>query len=96
MEGLVGKDVSEVVVKYGPPINAFDMPNGQRAFQWRIEEDVFIPPTTTVSTYGGVATAYSYGGGVYSNTCFYTLYAKPNSAKSYTIVGFEPPRLDCE
>ncbi len=96
MGELVGKDVSQVVVQYGPPVNAFDMPDGRKAFQWRMDSAFFMPTTTTVTTYGNVATAYNSGGGVFSNTCFHTLYAEPNAAKSYTVVDFEPPRLDCE
>lgn len=96
MEGFVGKDISEVYVQYGPPMNRFEMPDGRHAFQWHIQEEFFMPSTTTINTYGGMATAQTYGGGIYSNSCYYTLYAKPNSAKSFTVVGFEQPRIDCE
>ncbi|KUJ78109.1 hypothetical protein AVO45_09120 [Ruegeria marisrubri] len=58
-------------------------------------------PTTTnsyVTGYGNTATVSSttYGGGVGSYSCFYTLYAQPNKQGSYTVVGFEKPKIDCE
>ena len=100
MEGFVGKDVTEVALQYGPPLAAFDMPDGRKAFQWRMDSAYTMPSTTT---YTGVAsgnlitgTAQTYGGGVQTNACFYTLFAEPNKNNSYTVVGFQKPRLDCE
>ncbi len=100
MEGFVGKDLREVQLEYGPPINAFEMPDGRTAFQWRFDSTTMMPMTTS---YSGVAsgnwvtgTATTYGGGVFSTPCFYTLFGTPNSNDSYTIVGFQRPKLDCE
>ncbi|MCB2128806.1 MAG: hypothetical protein KDE03_06935 [Rhodobacteraceae bacterium] len=100
MSGYVGRDVTDVVVKYGPPVNAFDLPDGRRAFQWRIDSSYAVPGVTNYSgyTYGGytTGTATTSGGFFGSQTCFYTLYAKSTDQKRWTITGFEPPRLDCE
>lgn len=96
MGDLVGKDVSEVVVKYGPPVNSFKMPDGRVAFQWRQDSAYLMPTSTTYTGYGNYGTALNSGGAIVSNACYYTLYAVPNSAKSFTVTGFEKPRLDCE
>lgn len=100
MEGFVGIDVTEVQLQYGPPVAVLDMPDGRKAFQWRFDSTTMMPMTTTYSgvTSGNwtTATAYTSGGGIFSTPCFYTLFAKPNANKSYTVVGFQPPKLDCE
>lgn len=100
MENLVGKDVTEVQLQYGPPVNVLDLPDGRKAFQWRFDS-TFVMPTTT--SYTGVqngnlisGNAYTSGGGVFSTPCFYTLFARPNKSQSYTVVGFQPPSLECE
>lgn len=92
MEGFVGKDITDVQLQYGPPINVMDMPDGRKAFQWRFDSNVMMPMTTT---YTGT-TAFTTGGSIISTACFYTLFAKPNTMNSYTVVGFQPPKLDCE
>jgi hypothetical protein len=96
MQGMVGKDITEVMVARGAPANVFDMPDGRRAFQWRIDSAYVMPTNTTVTAYGNIATARTTGGGVLSDTCFYTLYGKPNPRKSYTVIGFEKPDPFCE
>lgn len=35
MKGLVGKDISEAMIRYGQPEHVIDMPDGRRAFQFR-------------------------------------------------------------
>ena len=99
MGEMVGKDVSQVVAKYGPPVNVYDTPDGRRAFQWRMENS-YVTPTTTnlnVYNYGGMTTGYATTTGGYAGTevCFYTLYAT-GSGKKWTVTGFEPPRAACE
>lgn len=100
MENLVGKDVTEVQLQYGPPVNVLDMPDGRKAFQWRIDSTVMMPMTTSYTgvTSGNITTgnAFTSGGGVFTTACFYTLFARPNQNNSFTVVGFQPPRLDCE
>jgi hypothetical protein len=100
MEGMVGKDITEIQLQYGPPVNVLDLPDGRKAFQWRFDSQMVMPSTTNYSAYGSgnmvTGTAYTYGGGVISTPCFYTLFARPNNNKSYTVVGFQPPSLECE
>lgn len=95
MNSFVGKDITEAVTSYGPPVASFDLPDGRTAFQWRIDSAFVAPTTTNIYGTGNMATAYTYGGGVMSKQCFYTLFAKPNPRKSFTIVGYAPPRVGC-
>lgn len=96
MAGLVGKDLTEVMVQYGQPAGSFDMPDGRKAFQWRVDSSYMMPTTTTYTAYGNIGTAYTTGGGVVSGTCFYTLYGEKNRSNSYTITSFAPPPPGCE
>ncbi|MCV2881991.1 hypothetical protein [Actibacterium sp. XHP0104] len=100
MESYVGKDITEVIVKYGPPMNMLEMPDGRKAFQWRVDSNVVLPSTTTynATTYGNVTTGYATttGGYVGSSRCVYTLYAKENAQDSFTVIGYEKPTLMCE
>lgn len=100
MEGMIGKDVSQVVAQYGPPVNAFDTPDGRRAFQWRMENAVIMPTTTTASAYGygnyATGTAMTTGGYMGTEVCFYTLYTQKHGKTGWTITGFEKPRAACE
>jgi hypothetical protein len=100
MGEMVGKDVSQVVAQYGPPVNSFDTPDGRRAFQWRMDNAVVMPTTTTANAYAygnyATGTATTTGGYMGTNVCWYTLYAKKNGKTGWIITGFEPPRLDCE
>lgn len=100
MDGYVGKDVSNAVLDYGPPFHVMDLPDGQRAFQWKMTSVGSVPTTTTVNAtaYGNsvYGTATTYGGGVYSQTCLYTLIGAKNGQGSYTVTGFRAPSLMCE
>jgi hypothetical protein len=100
MGEMVGKDISQIVAQYGPPANSFDTPDGRRAFQWRMNSDLIMPVTTTVTgqTYGAVTTANAVTSGGYlgSYTCFYTLYTQKNGPSGWTVVGFEKPTAMCE
>lgn len=105
MEGFVGKDIREAQLSYGPPINAFDMGDGRRAFQWKINSSYTTPVYTTTTgnvTSGGYQNWYSLnsittGGQTFSTSCIYTLFAKPDPKnKSWIITGFKKPSLECE
>lgn len=100
MKGYVGRDITEAVLDYGPPSAVLDMPDGRRAFQWRMDTMGMIPATTTYTgtTYGNTTygTFNTSGGGVFSQTCFYTVFGQKNAKGSYTIVDFRPPTAACE
>jgi len=100
MNGFVGRDIGAVIARYGPYESSFEMADGRRAFQWRIEEASMVPTETIsedVETRDGTRqTVRTTGGYWQENTCFYTMYAVPSQGDGWTIVGFEKPSLDCE
>ncbi|MFG6564917.1 hypothetical protein ACGYLI_11930 [Sulfitobacter sp. 1A13421] len=96
MQGYVGKDITDAVLDYGPPTNVLELPDGRVAFQWNRSSSYTAPTTTNIYGYGNYATATTYGGGTTFYECLYTLFAKPNAQKSYTVVGFKEPTLMCE
>jgi hypothetical protein len=96
MQGYVGKDITEAVLDHGAPTNVVNLPDGRTAFQWSKTSSYTAPITTNIQAYGNYATATSYGGNTSYSECPYTLFAKPNSKKSYTIIGFKKPPIVCE
>ena len=102
MEGYVGKSITEPILDNGKPTSVFDLPNGQRAFQWQIDSRGVIPMTTPVTN-----TVYGPGGWAsvtttnqtryvpYNNTCVYTLFGE-KQGNDWIVVGFRKPRWDCE
>lgn len=109
MDGFVGKPLQQVMVRYGPPANVFDMPDGRRAFQWNISSNYVVPGSsqsyTTANVYappGAFATvnATTYGtstpGYVGQMDCLYTMYGQYDAVtKAWVLVGYEKPRLMC-
>ena len=100
MRGYVGRDVANVVARYGPYEETFDLPDGRRAFQWRIVETSVVPTETTadeIQTRNGSSERIRTTGGYWKEeTCFYTVYAVPYGETGWTIVGYEKPSFDCE
>ncbi len=103
MQGYVGKPIQAAMVDYGPPVNAFDMGDGRRAFQWSMTSTSTAP--TFVSNSGSATpvgnsvwwtqnTQIS-GGGTTTRECLYTLYGRW-SGSAWVIEDFEKPRLLCE
>jgi hypothetical protein len=82
MEGYVGKDITEVILAEGPPMNKLVLPDGRTAFQW----------SKTVSS----ISINQYGGYGHNTDCVYTYFAKENREGSYTVTGFQSPELECE
>lgn len=95
LQGYVGKDITEVVLDYGAPANVLKLPDGRTAFQWNRTSSFVTPTTTEIQGYGSYATATTYGGGVTSYDCLYTLFAQPNAQNSYTVVGYREPSFEC-
>ncbi|NVK00608.1 MAG: hypothetical protein HWE12_03610 [Oceanospirillaceae bacterium] len=105
MQSYMGKDVREVMLEYGPPANAFDMPNGTRAFQWVMNTSFTTPSyattTGTVSNYGYSswvnANTTITGGQTINSSCIYTAFGRWNeSTQGWTLVDFKKPKLLCE
>lgn len=96
MKGYVGRDITDVVLDYGPPSNVVELPDGRTAFQWSRTTSYTAPTTTNIYGYGNYASATTYGGGTSYSECLYTLFAKPNPQNSFTVVGFKEPDFWCE
>ena len=107
MKQYMGKDIREVILDSGPPINAMDMGDGVRAFQFRWGGGTYsIPQTTTTS---GTVTAYgntawlnsssitSGGGTIYSEGCVITYLTAWNDARQTWVVSSYryPKQLVC-
>lgn len=103
MRQFVGKDIREVMVADGPPINQFDMPDGRRAFQWVIGGGpVFIPQTTTATIHRAGNMSYvnatTVGGGVVETSgCVVTYFARRDETRdAWVVTEFSfPDRLVC-
>jgi len=62
MEGYIGKDIREVVLERGTPVNAMDMGNGVRAFQWSLTRSYTSPvQVSSTSTGRGYGSSYNTG-----------------------------------
>lgn len=105
MQGYLGQPLQAAMIDYGPPQNAFDMPDGTRAFQW-VMSSTYVTPTN-VNNYGN---AYAAGNAVnwYQNTqitggqpitneCAYTMFARWSDAQNaWVFTSFKKPKMLCE
>lgn len=99
MGSYVGRDVTDVMLDYGPPAASFDMPDGRRAFQWNIDNTFYVPTTTSYTAVqsGGLVTgSATTTGGTYSNQCSYTFFAREEQPETWTVVDFHRPKSMCE
>lgn len=103
MQGFVGQPIQQVALRYGPPSNVYDMPDGQRAFQW-VRINSYTTPTqvnTTGSAFPiGNMVWYSQnttvtGGQPVRSECAYTLLARWNG-DAWIVASFVEPRLLCQ
>jgi len=107
MKQYMGQDIREVIIESGPPMNAFDMGDGQRAFQFLWGGGtVALPQITTgsgqVTAIGNAAwysgTAITSGGGVYhSDGCVLTYLTRwDESRHGWVVVAYRyPQRMFC-
>lgn len=100
LKGFVGRDVSAAIARYGPPENVFDLPDGRRAFQWKMVDSYIVPTETSadnVDTSSGRRETVRTSGGYWKEeVCFYTVYASEGVVGNWTIIAFEKPTFDCE
>jgi hypothetical protein len=101
MRSYVGQDVRRIELDYGPPSNAIDLGNGQRAFQWtRIT--VSRTPGSAVTTTSKDKKGRKIQNTTYSppthsvDRCLYTFFAAWNpQANGWIVTGIREPSLDC-
>jgi hypothetical protein len=108
LQSYIGKDVRELELENGPPINTIDFDDGRRAFQWSVTSTYTSPVrahTTTISTPAiegsptlpPTTTTAVTGGHTSTSTCLYTVFAKKDEATSaWIVVDFKKPSWDCE
>ena len=103
MEQYVGRDIRDVMVDSGEPVNVFDMGDGRRAFQFYWGGGTIAVPQKTTTTGSVVGnTVYldstTYPGGVVHNPgCLITYFARHDEANNAWIVSeiSYPERLVC-
>ena len=100
MRSYIGRPVTDVMLDYGPPANAFDVSDEKRVFQW-------IKTTSVTTPVYATTTGYAYQGWVNTNTqihggqtntfeCVYSMYARWNdNRESWIISGFKEPDFWC-
>ena len=101
MQSYMGKPLQVVMLDYGPPTNAFDMPDGSRAFQWVITSTYTTPMTVTSTTMpiGNVwfTNTQITGGQAISGRCIYTLLARWDGMQNaWVFYDYKSPSLICE
>lgn len=105
MQGYVGQTLQEAMLDYGPPANAFDMPDGSRAFQWSMSS-TFVTPTTVRQT-GSVTPGFGsvdwssrttiQGGQPITGTCLYTMLARWDEGRiAWVFFDYRRPNMMCE
>lgn len=100
MEGFVDRDITAVIARHGQPASQFDLPDGRRAFQWKIVDTNYTPHSVEweeqQTDSGQRGEVHESGGYSSTSTCFYTFYTKQQGENGWRVVGFEKPRLECE
>jgi len=94
MKSYIGHNITDVTLDYGQPVNAFDMPDGRRGFQWRLGFKHVAPSYANsrgpVMRYGEMTWISShtpiYGGQPITGECVYTLFAIWHDAAAGWIV----------
>lgn len=92
MQSTIGKDISQVMVEYGPPAAQFNLPDGRRAYQWVIRDN-YTSGSGYTNNWTGITNINATTSTV---SCNYTLYTLPNGQGGWSVVGYEPPKAGCE
>jgi hypothetical protein len=105
MRGFMERDIRDVIVRSGPPINALDMGDGRRAFQFHWGGGAVVVPqttTATMTTTDGVSVWLSRASittpAVFvSEGCIITYFARWNEERNgWIVVDYTyPKRLVC-
>jgi hypothetical protein len=105
MSGYIGQSLQEAMLDYGTPVNAFDMPDGSRAFQWVLTSSYVLPTTITQSgnaqasgnNLNWMSNTRITGGQPVTNTCAYTMLARwVDASNAWIFYDFRKPRFGCE
>jgi hypothetical protein len=100
-KSFIGRDVRQVMLADGPPVNAFDYGEGQRVFQFYWGGGSYSVPSQTTGSYDrstGFFSASTIGGGVVSSRgCLVNYFTRWNEGTSQWMVESVswPDRLVC-
>ena len=96
MKRFIGRDARDVVVRDGPPVNVFDLPDGERAFQYAAGGGKRVKPKTTAtngqsqlvgdSAYYSESRLEATGNTLPTASCYITYLARWNSEKEGWVV----------
>ncbi len=83
LDQYMGRPVLDPMLDFGKPEAVFDLPDGQRAYQWKVEKQATRPSPTPVIGVGigvggghwGHVTTIGTSYETYTKTCRYTLIA---------------------
>jgi len=104
MKSYIGHNVADVTLDYGQPVNAFDLPDGRRAFQWRLGFKHVKPSYANgrgpVMRYGEMTWTSThtpiYGGQSLPGECIYTLFATwHDGGPGWTVTDMRKPPYVC-
>jgi len=84
MEGFVGQPLQMAMVRYGPPENVFDMPDGRRAFQWKMTSSGVVAGSST-TTYSGNVYAPPGGLGAGGGTTTFNVKSRTTTTPAQVI-----------
>ncbi|WP_207063551.1 hypothetical protein [Motiliproteus sp. SC1-56] len=106
LEKYAGKDIREVMVDYGEPVSAFDLPDGRRAFQW-VQNNSYQTPTRIISHRQPVDRKSDpgswvsnqttiFGGEIVESSCLYTLIGRwDESIDGWRVLEEDGGRMTC-
>ena len=103
LQTYVGRDLNEVVRRYGPPAERIAMPTGGYAFKWVLSAsgtpaaskplDMFMPVSVAPMHQRRI---YDKAGFLMGGMCVYTVYAKWRAeSRQWFVTGYRTPRIDC-
>lgn len=98
MQTFVGKPVEESMFAYGEPVNVMELPDGRRAYQYRMGGGVVALPsrtTATAQTFGNTTTVQSTStpAAIYEAAgCLITFIARDQGGGRYVIEEYRVPR----
>jgi hypothetical protein len=104
MRGYVGRTPQDLMARYGPPNNVFDMPDGRRAYQWlQISESTSAGSEETrtrwVERHDGrrerVTATQINPPTSERKKCYYTMYAHRDAGGAWIFDSFEQPEFGC-
>ena len=104
LRSYVGGDLQAIAARYGPPTTHTLLPNGTDRFQWVVAYHHTPANSVPLSTFVPLKTASlqarsaaAQAGAIFGGMCVYTVFARHDAAAgTWTVTGFQAPRIDCD